>query len=649
MDVTQLTAQLEQVMKLNEELREQHAAMVQINEPLREDNVALREDNVALRQQLDALRHDYEALLSSTQTLIDDREQRQQRVDELEAINQRLVDMLWGRRSERRSLSPDQLSLDFGEEPTLSDEEQAVITAQLQADEAFDEQLVREAAARRKRRKEKQRQTQEFPEHIERRERILDLSEEEKEGLTRIGEAVTERMRFEKPTAYIDRIVRPKYVRKGEPERGVLAHSPPLSLVEGCKYDFSVAAAILTQKFGFHCPTYRQQDWFAQCGWSPSRSTINDLINVSVDVLKPLFDQKWHLLLQQPILLTDDTRVRLLTRGALSREQLESLEGRSRSGAPPGGEPVSGEPPELDDRGSVTSYAWLYTGLDGLAPYNIFHWSLTHQHAVVDAHLAPFQGLIVGDGFSGYTQVEERSGGRIVHAGCNSHARREFVKAEANEPILSAQAQSLYRQLYDVEERGKTLNVQDRFELRQRDAVPIWDRFKKWLDSEKVGRVLPGSAFGKAIGYLRNQWTGLQRYLSDGRIPIDNNQAEQTIRPLTVGRTNWLFLGHPRAATGRLMLVSIASSAARNHLVIHDYFEDVLRKLADAAQNDPARLQLGSEYLLDLLPDRWAAAHPKSVRHERIEEKKQRAENKRTRRARQRIHARRQAEAKVQG
>jgi hypothetical protein len=286
-----------------------------------------------------------------------------------------------------------------------------------------------------------------------------------------------------------------------------------------------------------------------------------------------------------------------------------------------------------------------------LAPYNIFHWSLTHQHAVVDAHLAPFQGLIVGDGFSGYTQVEERSGGRIVHAGCNSHARREFVKAEASEPVLSAQAQSLYRQLYDVEERGKTLDAQGLLELRQRDAVPIWNRFKKWLDSEKVSRALPGSAFGKAIGYLRNQWMELQRYLTDGRIPIDNNQAEQTIRPLTVGRTNWLFLGHPRAATGRLQLVSIASSAARNHLVIHDYFEDVLRKLADAAQNHPARLQLGSEYLLDLLPDRWAAAHPKSIRHERIEEKKQRAESKRTRRARQRILARRQAEAqaKVQG
>ena len=219
------------------------------------------------------------------------------------------------------------------------------------------------------------------------------------------------------------------------------------------------------------------------------------------------------------------------------------------------------------------------------------------------------------------------------------------MKAEASEPILCAQAQSLYRQLYDVEERGKMLSVQGRFELRQRDAVPIWKRFGQWLESEKVRHVLPQSDSGKAIGYLRNQWTALQRYLSDGRIPFDNNQSEQEIRPLTVGRNNWKFLGHPRAAAGRLQLISIASSAVRNHLVIHDYLEDVLRKLADAAQNHPDQLALGSEYLLDLLPDRWAAAHPQLIRHERIEEKKRVAENKRERRARQRLLARRQAQA----
>jgi len=629
MDVTPLATQLEQALQLNEELRSQQASLLQMNQQL-------QAANAALRQPLETLRHDHESLVASTQTLMADREQLQRRVAELEAINQRLVDMLWGRRSERREFSPDQLLLDFPDEAPQTAEEEAVIMAQQQAEEAWDAQVLRDAAARRRRRREEQRQTREFPEHMERREQVLDLSAEEKIGLQRIGEVVTERMRFENPHAYIERIVRPKYVVPDHPERGVIAQPPPLNIVEGCKYDFSVIAAILAQKYAFHCPTYRQQDWFAQCGWFPSRSTLNELINISVDVLVPLFCQKWQLLLQQPILLTDDTRVLLLTRNSLSEEQEAVLHARRTSGTPPGAEPR-----EVNDRGSVTSYAWLYRGLDGLAPYNVFHWSLAHQHAVVDAHLASFCGIVVGDAFTGYTGIEERSQGRIMHASCNAHARREFVAAEASEPILSAQAESLYRQLYDVEERGKTRDAQGLLELRQREAVQIWQRFDQWLESEPVRRVLPQSPLGKAVTYMRNQWTALQRYLSDSRIPIDNSQSEQDLRPLTVGRTNWKFLGHPQAAAGRLQLVSIVSSAARHHLIVHDYLEDVLRKLADAAQHHPAQLELGSEYLLDLLPDRWAAAHPQSVRHERIAEQQQVAENKRARRARQRILERR--------
>jgi len=203
----------------------------------------------------------------------------------------------------------------------------------------------------------------------------------------------------------------------------------------------------------------------------------------------------------------------------------------------------------------------------------------------------------------------------------------------------------LYRQLYDVEERGKTRDAQGLLELRQREAVRIWQRFDQWLESEPVRRVLPQSPLGQAVSYMRNQWTALQRYLSDPRIPIDNSQSEQDLRPLTVGRGNWKFLGHPQAAVGRLQLVSIVSSAARHHLVVHDYLEDVLRKLADGAQHHPHHLELGSEYLLDLLPDRWAAAHPQSVRHERIEAQKQLAEDKRARRARQRLLERHRAAA----
>ena len=129
-------------------------------------------------------------------------------------------------------------------------------------------------------------------------------------------------------------------------------------------------------------------------------------------------------------------------------------------------------------------------------------------------------------------------------------------------------------------------------------------------------------------------------YLTDPRIPFDNDQSERAIRPLTVGRVNWLFLAHPCAAPGRMQMFSIVSSAHRHHLVIADYLEDVLYKLADAQQNHPSHLELGTPYLLDLLPDRWAQAHPESIRQDRAEEREIVSDAKRSKRAKKRIAAR---------
>ena len=594
-------------------------------------NEALQNEIASLRAEFTNFRHDYEALISATQILIGERDLLQKRVAELEAVNKRLVDMLWGRRSERRSDSPDQMQLAFAVE-SPSAEQQEIITAQAKADEATDLELLRRLEARRKARQEKQQaRNEDFPPDIERRERTIDLPEEEKKGLKQIGVKVTEKLRFEKPHAYVDVIKRPQYVVAGQPEKGVRSAPPPLSIVEGCKYDFSVIAAIGAMKFAFHMPTYRQQDWFGQCGWFPSRSTVNDLINYGVATIGPLHWQMWHLLLRQPILLGDDTRLRVLLRGALDKKELATLSKRS------GFQQVAGNG---EATGSAASYAWLYTGLDGFAPFNVFYWSLVHQNAVIDGHLATYRGIFVGDACGANARLEQRSGGRIIHASCNAHARREFVKAESNDPILASQGISFYRQLYEVEERAKTLDAAARRELRERDAVPIWNRMERWLASDTAKRALPRSAIGEALGYLRNQWTALRRYLSDGDIPIDNDQSEQIIRPLVVGRGNWLFLGHPDAAPGRMQMYSVVSSAHRHHLVIEDYLEDVLRKLADAEQHHPADLALDSSYLLDLLPDRWALTHPESVRKGRIEEREDALDAKRLRRTRARIAAR---------
>ena len=619
-------------------LREQLRQSEQRNETLSRELASVRASLDGVLEQFRAFRRDYEALVDATRIITDERDSLRQRVAELEAANNRLVDMLWGRRSERRSESPDQRQLDFGDGlPELpSAEDQEIITAQTQADEARDRELLGRLEARRKARRKQSQGREELPPTIERRERVLDLPEEQKQGLKPIGVKTTERLRFEKPHMYVEVIKRPQYVVPGQPEKGVQSMPPPLSIVEGCKYDFSVVAAMAGLKFAFHVPTYRQQDWFAQCGWFPSRSTVNDLLNYAVDTIGPLYQQMWQLLLAQPILLGDDTTLCVLLRDGLGEEDLAKLSTRNRfRQALDAGLPLNGSLP-----GSATSYAWLYTGLDGLAPYNIFHWSLTHQNAVIDGHLATYRGIFVGDAAGANARLQQRSNGRIVHASCNMHARREFIQAESNDPILASQAISFYQQLYDVEERGKTLDAAARHQLRERDAVPIWNRMRRWLDGDAAKRALPRSRIGEALGYLRNQWSALTVYLGDPRIPIDNGQSEQIIRPLTVGRNNWQFLGHPKAAAGRLQLYSVVSSAHRHHLMIDDYLEDVLRKLADAQQNHPADLAPGAPYLADLLPDRWALTHPQSVRKDRAEDRGMVFEAKRRRRARARMLAR---------
>lgn len=642
------------------------ARLTLVNDASRADIDALRSDNNILRGELTTLQADHLSLAESTRVMMTDREALQLRVAELDAANKRLIDMLWGRRSERRtdtSLSP---LLKFGDDTTSltgdSNEPSSpeVVTAEQTAQVAYDKaQLARLEACRQSRQK-RLANREAFPAHLERRVRLLDLAEDQKQGLKQIGVKVTERLRFEKPTVYVEQIRRPEYVKVNAPELGVQSVPPPPAIVESCKYDFSIISAVIVMKFAFHMPTYREQDFFGQSGWRPSRSTSNDLINYGVDCIDPLFGQMLHSVLEQRIVLGDATHLTVLLRSKLEPAEQQALDTRHKHRQPTvdatRGSRNSTSPAE--NLGSATSYAWLYSGLDAprellaesdlaaehpppntlapnfsdprwrYAPYNIYQWSLTQENAVIDAHLASFAGTFVGDAAGVNARLAARSGNRIQHQSCNSHARREFVKAQANDPLLASQMYSYFRQLYAVEYRGALLTSAERLKLRQQDAVPIWRRMAAWLEREEVKRVLPKSDIGQAIGYLRNQWLALQLYLKDGELPFDNNHSERTIRPLTIGRKNWMFLGSVAAAPGRIKLFSVVSSAQRHCLSMQDYLEDVLLKLSQAAQHRPQDLKIGSPLLRSLLPDRWAALHPQHVHWGRREERQMAAEDK---------------------
>jgi len=670
----------EAITKLTQDfvsLRNENEALRRENEALRCDNEALRMDNDSIRALSAATHNQYLALAESTKLLIAERDELKKRVSELEAVNKKLTDMLWGRRSERRIGNNETPFLDFGDDlPSLQEMKSEalppdVIIAQAAAQNALDLAKLAELKARREARRARQQEEQSreaLPGHLERREVVLDLPEDQKEGLKLFTTKITERLRFEKPTVYVERILRRVYARTtvtaGSNESAIVAPPPPPAIVEGCKYDYSIIAAIACMKLAFYMSTYREQNFFGQSGWYPSRSTLNELLNYAVNSIVPLFAQMEKCMMDQSLLFGDATEITVLLRGELAEDEQvvlakrkkdrhKELEAIKRNQRSKGLSPVS-EKQSKNSEGSARSYAWLYSGSDApnelmpnpdippherpppnfadarwrYAPYNIFYWSLTQQHSVIDGHLAKFRGTFVGDATGANANLAARNGDRLIHQSCNTHARRYFTKALTNEPILASQMVAMYRQLYAVEYRGAMLSAPERLELRQREAVPIWKLMEKWLELDSVKAALPKSSFGEAVTYLRNQWNALRHYLTDGNIPIDNNHSERAIRPLTIGRKNWMFLGSKDAAPGRMKLFSIVSSAQRHCLSIQDYLEDVFLKLSQAAQHSPQDLELGSPLLMSLLPDRWAATHPQHVQHERLAEKRQVAEDK---------------------
>ena len=254
---------------------------------LREVNRELQQTQDRLRSELQqsqsdhaALRVDHDVVLAALQTVKDERDQLLVSVDKLTTANQLLTDRIWGRKSERSQVNPNQPYLTGSESwwlPETPVEAEVVIAADA-VQEKSDEEIINNYRKRREQKKQTRPRTEQIPAHFERRERVIDLTDEEKVGLQFFRTEVTERLEVGRPTIWVDRIVRHTYVVTGESSRGVIAPPVPVSIVPGSKYGFSVVASMVSLKYAFHQPTYRQQDWFAQSGWTPRRSTINDML-----------------------------------------------------------------------------------------------------------------------------------------------------------------------------------------------------------------------------------------------------------------------------------------------------------------------------------------------------------------------------------
>jgi transposase len=374
----------------------------------------------------------------------------------------------------------------------------------------------------------------------------------------RIGADVSERLDYHPAALFVRQVVRPTYAcraceRVGDDPQVVRPALPPEPIPRGTAAA-GLLAHLIVSKYVDHLPLYRQESMLGRLGWEVTRSTLCDQILACGGVLAPLYRLMCERVLVSAALHADDTPIALL--------------------AP-----------------RRTSHAWVYVG-DAANPYTVFDLSVGRSRDAPAAFLKDYQGFVHADGYAGYNPVYEAG---ATHVGCWMHARRYFFDARLTDPERAHEALARIRALYAVERdaRERELTGSALAAYRQRHAGPVLAAFADWLADQRP-RVLPKSLIGQAVTYATNQWPTLGVYLTDGRLTIDNGPAEQAIRPLAVGRKNWLHLGGDGALRPTAVLPSVTASVRRHGLDPWVYLRHVLTEL-------PARSPVTG--LTDLLPD----------------------------------------------
>ena len=569
------------------------------------------QDAHALPDDLDACH----ALIVEQATAIVDlaatREQQSQEIETLTMAIQKLLARLRGHRSER-SADPTQQELDFGDDPSVQD---GLADAAAEAEVIIQEYTVRRTHKKHKPRKE------ELPAHLPRYEVLAEVPPADQHCAQHgprqiVGYDLTETLEFERPKLRVRVTKYPKFVCLDQPQCGVIQPSRPASLVEGNRYDTSVAAEIVVGKYAYHLPTYRQQDWFAGSGWMPQRSTLLNILSSGAYVFEPLYLHYADFARTSSAIATDETNVMLL----LPPEIPAARDGDAKSRRIH--EVLSAA--RAANKPHVSARMWAYRSF-GSAGVNVFDFTVSRHRDGPQDFLKNYSGTLLGDCYTGFKSIVLASDSRLTRAACHAHARRYVYEAKEYHPLEAAQLLAWYRQLYDVEDQVRGKPPEEVLALRRELSMPIMGQLRRWLSGEAARKVLPKSRLGEAVRYLNNQWDALTVFLSDGRVPIDNNETEQLMKQIATGRKNWLFVGSVEAGYRAAILLTVVSTAHRYHLDLWLYVKDVLDRLLGGERN-----------LAELRADRWAQAHPEAIRQHRVEETRYRADAKATRRARRR-------------
>ncbi len=358
-----------------------------------------------------------------------------------------------------------------------------------------------------------------LPGHL-RRETIVLEPEEDMAGYRKIDEEVTEVLDYQPGELYVKQYRRPKYARPGG-EGVVIAGLPSRPLPKSMAGE-GLLAQVVIDKYTDHLPLHRQMQRFERSGVKLAYSTLTDWVSGTCQLITPLFTALKMELLQSGYLHADETPIRVLDK---------AKKGETHRG-----------------------YYWVYQ--DSLNKLVLFDYREGRGREGPSEILQDYTGYLQTDGYAGYDVFAKRPGITLMH--CMAHARRYFTEALDHDEVRASHALREIQKLYTLERKGKEqgLDAGEVLKVRQQQAVPLLQELGSWLKEQYVA-VLPRSAIGKAIAYSLERWDRLSIYTQDGRLNIDNNPVENSIRPVAVGRKNYLFAGSHEAAKRSGMLYSL--------------------------------------------------------------------------------------------
>jgi transposase len=378
--------------------------------------------------------------------------------------------------------------------------------------------------------------------------------------LRRIGEDVAEKLDYTPGSFTVERHIRGKWVCQS---CETLIQAPvPAQVIDKGMPTSGLLTQVLIGKYLDHLPLYRQERIFERAGVAIPRSTLAQWVGQCGVALQPLVDALKQEMLTYPVLHADETPVALLNPGSGNTDR---------------------------------AYLWAYS-IGAHHPVKAVVYDFADSRAGSHARdfLGDWRGTLVCDDYAGYKALFSNG---ITEAGCLAHARRKFFDLQSqNQSLIAGDALGYLGQLYQIEREAAGLPPEERQHLRQTRAKPIADQLHAWLMQQRH-KIPNSSATAKAIDYCLKRWAALTRYLSDGQIPIDNNWIENQIRPIALGRKNWLFAGNQRAGKRAAAIMSLIQSAKLNGHDPHAYLKDVLTRLPTQRAS-----RIG-----ELLPHRWRA------------------------------------------